>query len=191
MTTWLEAQQAEVEWWESWVEGQLWADIEQMEMARWMGLEVDDRLTIHTEGVIWDIGGGPVSLLLKSVGFTAGVVIDPAPYPAWTRERYYQYGIEVERMKAETAFVVLPDPDEVWIYNTLQHVEDPQWIVEQAVKTGAVVRLFEWVEEPLNECHIHTLHADDLERWALDAGASVTSRTHELNGVKCYAGVFR
>jgi len=54
-----------------------------------------------------------------------------------------------------------------------------------------VVRLFEWVEEPLNDCHIHTLHADAIEYWATQAGADVTSRTGVLNDVACYAGVFR
>jgi hypothetical protein len=160
-------------------------------MARWMGLEVDDRYTIHTEGTIWDAGGGPVSLLLKAIGWERAVVIDPAPYPNWTRERYLHRGIEVERMTAERAFLVMDAPDEVWMYNTLQHVEDPQELVTAAVFSGAVVRLFEWVEEPTNECHLHTLHADDIERWAVEAGASVTSRAGKLNDVECYAGVFR
>jgi hypothetical protein len=191
MTTWLEAQAAELAWWKDWRDGQLAAEIEQLEMASWMGLEVED-YEITTAGVIWDVGGGPISLLLKAVGWEQAVVIDPAPYPDWTSERYAHMGIEVQRMSAEDAFdSLVMRPDEVWIYNTLQHVEDPAYVVHEACKAAPVVRLFEWVEEPTNDCHLHTLHAADLERYAFDAGARVTGRSGELNGVKCYAGVFR
>jgi hypothetical protein len=181
---------AEVAWWDSCTGGLLWAEVEQMEMARRMGLEVDDRYTIHTSGTLWDVGGGPLSLLLKATGWDRAVVIDPAVYPLWTKLRYEAAGIEVMHVPAEQVFVTEPPPDEVWIYNTLQHVEDPQTLVKLAVAHAPLVRLFEWVEQGTNECHIHTLHAEEIGRWAREAEASVTEGSDTLNGVPYYAGVF-
>jgi hypothetical protein len=37
---------------------------------------------------ILDLGGGPVSMLLKTKGFTKAKVVDPITYPQWTQLRY-------------------------------------------------------------------------------------------------------
>jgi 2-polyprenyl-3-methyl-5-hydroxy-6-metoxy-1,4-benzoquinol methylase len=95
---------------------------------------------------ILDIGGGPTSMLLKCKNLKAGLVVDPLAYPAWTQLRYAAHNIQVARQTGEsytgTGF------DEVWIYNCLQHVEDPEQIIRNAVRAAPVLRLFEWTDIP-------------------------------------------
>ncbi|GAI35766.1 unnamed protein product, partial [marine sediment metagenome] len=51
---------------------------------------------------ILDVGGGPVSLLLRCYNFSRAVVVDPCDYPDWVAERYKMAGIELIKQQAET-----------------------------------------------------------------------------------------
>jgi 2-polyprenyl-3-methyl-5-hydroxy-6-metoxy-1,4-benzoquinol methylase len=108
---------------------------------------------------VLDIGGGPTSLLLKCVNKN-GVVVDPLPLPAWVEERYRIAGITFCQMKGEN--IDLVNFDECWIYNVLQHTENPQKVVENARRAAKLIRLFEWIDTPTNEGHPHSLNKGKL-----------------------------
>jgi hypothetical protein len=171
---WEAAQEVESAWWGD-CTNTYHAETMQFLMATRMGLNVWDS-HIRTAGTIADIGGGPVSMLLKSEGWERAIVVDPGVYPRWTRDRYGSAGIEVRQVMGE-AFVHLAEvtPDEIWIYDTLQHVVDPEAIVAGACDLAPVVRLFEWIEFETNDAHIHTLIAADIESWATKAGSHVAA----------------
>lgn len=133
---------------------------------------------------IIDIGGGPVSLLLKTEAATK-TVIDPCNYPAWVRDRYKQNGVHWIKDVAETYQPELAETaDEVWLYNVLQHTTDPQKIFEnvlQYLKVGGVFRFFDWVETGTNVAHPISLTADDISRSMVAAGfTDVVVKTAEL-----------
>ncbi len=113
---------------------------------------------------VLDLGGGPVSMLLKCVNRGDSVVVDPCPYPLWVRQRYTEAGIGVSEMEAE-AFRDASFRDEAWCYNVLQHVQSPQAVIETAKSQAQVLRIFEWLETPAAPGHPHTLHADELNEW--------------------------
>ena len=113
---------------------------------------------------VLDIGGGPVSMLLKCVNLGGAVVVDPCPYPDWVTARYEAAGIELvagggEDFRDERVF------DEALLYNCAQHVIDPELIIATAKRQALTLRIFEWIETPSSLGHLHTLHADDLNRW--------------------------
>ena len=112
---------------------------------------------------ILDIGGGPVSLLLRCVNFSKGVVLDPCTFEDWILERYKKNDIEFIKHKAEDW-----EPsqmfDEVWIYNVLQHVQDPDKVVAMAKRAARKIRVFEWRETPLTGGHPHTFTTEDFDR---------------------------
>lgn len=114
---------------------------------------------------ILDIGGGPVSMLLKAdkTYVTGSKVYDPATYPDWTIERYKNHGIEYVKKGGEQ--IDETGYDEVWIYNCLQHTEDPELIINNAKKAGKVLRIFEWVDIPQHLGHPQTLTQENLETW--------------------------
>ena len=115
---------------------------------------------------IIDIGGGPISLLLKCRNFHPSFVIDPCPFPAWVRARYQENNIMfVNRPAEEIPRVGMDDrlgADEVWIYNVLQHCKDPGKVIANAKEMAPVVRIFEWIETGTNEMHIHNLTEEFL-----------------------------
>lgn len=140
--------------------------------ARFMGLDRQG-YSFYTHGkAIVDIGGGPTSMLLKTKGLHYGVVIDPLEYPAWTYERYKTKGIECKIMRGEDFQSCgykengeVYSYDECWIYNCLQHTDDPFKIIQNAKTAARVLRLFEWIDIPAHEGHPHELTKANLDKW--------------------------
>jgi hypothetical protein len=148
---------------------------------------------------ILDIGGGPSSLLLKAFNLKLGLVIDPLLYPDWTIQRYKSKGILVSTSGGEDikinnqSQVCVPDYettfpkfDEVWIYNCLQHVVDPELILFNARRSARILRIAEWVDCPPDEMHPWVLHESILKRWIGTDLGDVT----ELNRDNCWGKMF-
>lgn len=123
---------------------------------------------LHGRSVV-DLGGGPVSLLLKTRNGSDLAVVDPCPYPEWVTARYEHVGIRQYRENAEDWRDVF-DRDEAWCYNVLQHVVDPEAVIATAKAQAKVLRIFEWVETETNVGHPHCLHAAELDRWVGGTG---------------------
>lgn len=165
--TWADDQRWEETWWgdciNTWGEEQ-----KQRRYAECMGLTElsNSQFSFYydLEGrSILDIGGGPVSLLLKCVNYGKSKVVDPLPYPAWTIARYEHAGIEHEHVKGED--ITDTGYDEVWIYNVLQHVVDPVAIIDNAKRAGKIIRLFEWLEIGVAPGHPHNLLEHEMNEW--------------------------
>ncbi|HEY9377373.1 MAG TPA: methyltransferase domain-containing protein [Jiangellaceae bacterium] len=142
---------------------------------------------------VLDVGGGPVSILLKCVNAGQNcVVLDPGDYPAWTVDRYEYCGIRVVRERAEDWLeaVAAGSFDEAWCYNVLQHVVDPERIVVGMRQAAATVRIFEWIDTPPVLGHPHTLTAATLDEW-LDGPGHVTQLNHNGCHGLSYSGVFK
>jgi len=197
----------ENEWERSW-----WGDclntygeeMKQYTYARKMGLiwiPGGDRRTngvIDLEGkAVMDIGGGPVSLLLKCVNRGRCFVVDPCGYPAWTEERYRFAGIDLLACKGEDLEHHLPGVvpdfipifDEAWLYNVLQHTEDPAKVVRNARKIAKVVRAFEPIGTRISNGHPHSFDGPWLDRHFGGEGKVEHIKENTMDGVVWY-GIF-
>lgn len=187
------AQEWEASWWGDCV-NTYGEETKQRTYASYMGLvgrQIDGKGPFYDlrGSSVLDIGGGPVSMLLKAINFRSAVVIDPCPYPAWTRARYKAAGITYLPIEGEYFF----DPqsfDEVWIYNVLQHVIDPASVIETARKHADILRIFEWVDAETNAAHPHVLTADKLTEWIGKRGTVVRLNENGAVGT-AYFGVFK
>ena len=150
-------------------------------LARWNGAH-PPTFNIGGRSVI-DIGGGPVSLLLKCVNFPWATVVDPGKWPDWVIARYTAAGIGYRQEEAEELSVI--SADEAWIYNCLTHVRDPEKIIASARKCAKTIRIFEWVDNEPYPGHPHKLTKSGLEKW-LGAAGFVT----ELNESGCVGRAF-
>jgi hypothetical protein len=90
-------------------------------------------------------------------------VYDPSTYPDWTIERYNKHGIEYVKKGGEE--VNETKYDEVWIYNCLQHTQDPELIIQNAKKAGKRLRIFEWLDTPQEIGHPQIITQENLEKW--------------------------
>lgn len=148
--------------------------------------------TYDIEGrTVLDIGGGPVSILLKCVNRGGCVVVDPADFPAWVYARYEHCGIQVWHGRAEDIDEEgAPHFDEAWIYNVLQHVEDPALVVQRAMAVADTLRIFEWIGVEPYPGHPNRLTQEGLEE-ALGGVTGFVAQLNERGAVgMAFYGVF-
>jgi len=105
-----------------------------------------------------DIAGGPWPLASSALGLRWGVsiyeVIDPAEYPEAER---------VDRVRVCAEDYDGPRRIEVWGYNVLQHVRDPERVMAVArTKAYRRIRWFDVVDTPIYPVHPHSISADWL-----------------------------
>ena len=94
---------------------------------------------------ILEVGGGP----FPAVGFcngTKATVVDPLSDQFNTKYRGDNVNWVSEQFEDYSGATV----DEVWVFNVLQHVIDPQALLEKAATVGKVVRVFEPINTPTN-----------------------------------------
>ena len=102
---------------------------------------------------ILDVGGGPKSLLLNTVGAGFSVVMDPVDYLAYIpnlKELFDSKKIQfrcctIEDSNRSENF------DEVWCYNVLPHTSTPNEFLSSLilkVKDGGILRIMEPMHEP-------------------------------------------
>lgn len=191
----LEPQDFERGWWGN-CANTFGEEAKQLVYAEKLGLVAENRngkypvYDLGGRGVL-DVGGGPSSMLLRSVNVSLGVVVDPCDYPDWTVERYSSAGIILVRQRAEDFSSspyayggVGPGFDEAWCYNVLQHVEDPERVCAMMRRSARVVRVFEWVGMAPHEGHPHELSAGLLSMWL-----GVSLRLEEIAWPSAVAGV--
>lgn len=134
---------------------------------------------------ILDIGGGPVSMLFKIVNLAEGsTVVDPLMnrYPQWVRDRYACRGIKALKGTGESLPDIIDDSyDEVWMYNVLQHTEDPELIIKNMKNISKRLRIFEWIDIPPHPGHPHMLTEEFLNRCVGSEG-----RVGVLNQFGCF-----
>ena len=136
---------------------------------------------------ILDIGGGPTSMLLKTINLKKGKVVDPIEYPEWTLMRYAFHNIDVDIKPGEE--VVERGWDEVWIYNCMQHAIDPGKIIANAKAAAPTLRLFEWIDIPAHDGHPHELTEKNLNEW-IGARGMITTLSESGCYGRAYYGVF-
>jgi 2-polyprenyl-3-methyl-5-hydroxy-6-metoxy-1,4-benzoquinol methylase len=197
MSEWRAAQKLEVQWWGD-CANTFGEELKQLVYAERMGMKSttkigDGRYPLYQlNGTsVLDIGGGPVSILLKTVDAGNLCVIDPADYPQWVYERYHAREIATLNMPAED-YACTSRWDEAWIYNVLQHVEDPEKVVAVARKCAKLIRIFEWIDIPAYPGHPHELKARELDRWLGVRGAGIVQPVDEelFGRANAYSGVF-
>jgi 2-polyprenyl-3-methyl-5-hydroxy-6-metoxy-1,4-benzoquinol methylase len=200
MTDWDQVNEWERQWWGD-CTNTFAEETKQITYAHRMGLQN------VSDGAHWpyydlggksvlDIGGGPTSILLKCHNGNRRVVVDPCRYPDWVRTRYEVAGVEyvVERGEYIDCVPSLEGAkfDEAWIYNVLQHADDPQRIIQHARTLASAVRIFEWVDIPPHPGHPSELKAHLLSEWLGGYGTVEDMRRSPENGCnqKAFYGVF-
>ena len=190
---WQEAQKFEKDWWN--FSNTFGEEMKQLLYAEKMGLKTfhDGKspfnFDIGNKSVL-DIGGGPVSLLLKCKNVETGVVIDPLKIPKWVKERYKEANIHSFLLKGEEVEKWGFKFDEIWIYNCLQHTENPKKIIKNAKKIGKLIRIFEWIDIPVCEGHPHELTEKKLNKWLGGEGKVEVLKGQNTCFGKCYYGIF-
>jgi len=170
-----------------------WEETKQQVYAKRMGLTAEmmaGKYPVYDlKGIsVVDIGAGPYSLLLKCINLE-GTVVDPCDYPQWTRDRYKEAGLTFVQASGE-AYGTTKIFDEAWIYNVLQHTDDPEKIIQNMKKYSKIIRLFEWIDTGTAPGHPHDLKEAKLNEWLGGEGKVEVLKESGCHG-KSFYGVFK
>ncbi len=155
------------------------------------GLVTDDKYpyVINMNGKsVLEIGGGPVGLTLRVPSNSRRKVIDPSPYPQWVKDRYQYFGIEYESIKAED--MNESGWDEVWLFNVMQHIDNPDQAFENIIKSAKVIRIFEWLNTPIDESHPSSFTKEWYDNKLNIIGATMPVRQPYMYQTDAYYGVY-
>lgn len=201
-----EAQAEELAFWNT-PGAELGEQLKQLTYAKYLGLDFvhdgNSPYVIDKTGLkIVDIGGGPVSLLLKTIA-KQRIVVDPCDFSDWVDNRYeansiYRIQIEGEYFLKDIINLGLENRvDEIWMYNVLQHTEDPKKIFDNIYKSlrkSGTFRFFDWVDTPTNTAHPISLTYNELSAWLAESYDQPLIQTNinenGANGTIAY-GVFQ
>ncbi len=177
--TWAEAQAEEAGFWGD-CGNTLGEELKQLTYAKYLGLEFfhdgNSPYNLDFRGQpALDVGGGPVSLLLRAKRQPAELTVaDPCGYPMWTLMRYHEAGVTYLRQRGEDLDDLKPNHyGTVLMYNVLQHTEDPQKIfsnIYRALQAGGKFHFFDWIDTPTNTAHPVTLKLEDIAKMLKGAG---------------------
>lgn len=133
---------------------------------------------------------------LLNVNTKESYVVEPLfdQFPQQIRDLYNNKKINVLKCMAEDLDKVNLNFDEVWIFNLLQHVQDPEKVLNNAYQHSSKVRIFEPINLPTDICHPHTFDKKYFEdmfpktQFKVHSGGSI-SNFHDANCI--YGTIFR
>lgn len=157
----------------------------QYKYAELMGLKCSGySFQLDEPSKILDIGGTPVSILLKTNKILPhSLIVDPLmnEYPLWIKERYKHANIDTCNLFLDQIEKINDNFDETWIYNVLQYTTDPVKILKNIKKKSRILRIFEWIDIPPNNGFKHM-----LTEKMLNNALGVKGNVVQLNSNGCY-----
>jgi len=137
---------------------------------------------------IMEIGPGRISGLLFCENYSKSYIIEPTEYEDID---YLYEGKNLEIIKKTVEETDLPEVDEVWIFNLLQHVQNPDLLVSKCKEVSKIIRFFEPIDLPTNLEHPFTFSKNDFITYF---GSCVTdyepSGIPGFHGARCVYGIY-
>lgn len=134
--------------------------------------------------IIAEVGCGPFPAVMFCAVRSAMVFEPLFAAPRHSPSHIYWNQVPFEEFKPKFF------ADEVWLFNVLQHVIDPEKIVSKAKETAPVVRFFEPVDYPTCVYHPHTFSQEDFERWFPESVKRYTDRRPGFFDADCCYGTW-
>jgi len=94
-----------------------------------------------------------------------GIIIEPLPSDKLLLTAK-EKGIELIKLRAEDYY--FPKVDEVWMFNILQHVINPDVIIQKSLVASNCVRFFEPIEFGTDRMHLHNFTMDYFKQFFQD-----------------------
>lgn len=135
---------------------------------------------------ILEIGPADFPALMFCENFR-GAIIEPMPSP-FLSEICSRCNIALITRQVEIFH--LPKSDEIWLFNIMQHVQNPDEFVNKCKESAETIRFFEPIDQPTCEYHPHTFSKDDYVKWY----GGVQNYTDRLPGffdADCVYGIWK
>jgi len=115
---------------------------------------------------IIEIGPAKFAGILSCKNYKKSYIVEPTIYDDISN--YYD-GKNLDFIRELYEDCNSPKVDEIWILNLMQHVKDPDSLIEKAKKNSKIIRFFEPINLPTNLEHPFTFSIDDYKKYFGDS----------------------
>jgi len=137
---------------------------------------------------IIEIGPAKFAGLLYCENYGKSYIIEPTEYDGLTS--YYE-GKDLEFIRELYEDYNSPKVDEVWIMNLMQHVKDPDALINKAKEHAKIIRFFEPIDLPTNREHPFSFSESDFRYYFGDSVKIYTTIGEKpFHTAKCVYGVY-
>ncbi len=152
---------------------------------KWLDINPD----LSGKSVI-EIGPGRIAALLFCDNHKLSYVLEPTEYDGIAHLYDKENLLVIKKTAEEWDF---PNVDEIWLFNLLQHVQDPDLLIKKCKESAKVIRFFEPVDLPTNLEHPFTFSMDDFKGYFGDCVKEYAANQgiKGFHGAKCAYGVYK
>ena len=141
---------------------------------------------------IAEIGCARISSLFFCNNYSKSYVIEPTYYPE--ADKYFE-GKDIVKIHERAEQCDFPKVDEVWMFNVLDHVQNPDLIIEKAKQNSKIIRFFEPIDCGTNLEHPFSFSLNDYKKYFGDCVKLYTCPNKEhpskmFHGADCAYGVY-
>ena len=142
------------------------------------------------EKIIAEIGPADYPALLYCKNQGVSVIVEPMPSKT-LEDICKENGFILEKELAEDA--ELPICDEIWLFNVLQHVMDPDKIIDRCKEASDIIRFFEPINAGTGPEHHHEFDLDYFRKHFGDCVKHYPKNNEAINFHRweCAYGVWK
>ena len=148
-------------------------------------LDIDTNLENKT---ILEIGPARIAALMYCNNYRPSFIVEPTRYED-TEHLYKDSPITFIREIYEDC--ESPTVDEIWLFNVLQHIVDPDLFIEKCTKNAKVIKFFEPINTPIEIHHPHSFTFDDYVKYFGDAVKLYKGSTEVFHTADCVYGIYK
>lgn len=137
---------------------------------------------------IMEIGPARFSALLYCNNFSNSYIIEPTIYKD-SEKLYDEKPIKFIRETYEECDS--PYVDEIWLFNVLQHIIDPDKFIDKAKKNCKIIRFFEPINTPIEVHHPHSFSQNDYINYFGDSVKFYKGGTEIYHTANCVYGSYK
>lgn len=151
----------------------------------WLGIEQD----LKGKSII-EIGCAHIPALYFCENYSPSIIVEPMPSSILRElvcEMNEREGLSPPDIYLANDVVEMLSNDlmkgrsEVWLFNVLQHVLDPDKVIENCKAWAKTIRFFEPVDQPISDCHPHAPTQADFKRWFGDVAKLYEGNPNAVN----------
>jgi hypothetical protein len=136
---------------------------------------------------ILEIGPARVSSLLYCNNYGPSFIVEPTKYDD-TEHLYIDKEITFIRDLYENC--ESPIVDEIWLFNVLQHIQDPDLFIDKCKKSAKTIKFFEPINTPIETHHPHSFTFDDYVKYFGDSVKLYKGSTEKFHTADCVYGIY-
>jgi len=137
---------------------------------------------------ILEIGPARIAALLYCDNYGPSFIVEPTKYED-TEHLYDKKPITFIRELYEEC--KSPIVDEIWLFNVLQHIQDPDAFIEKCKQNAKIIRFFEPINTPIETHHPHSFTFEEYVKYFGDSVNLYKGSTEKFHTADCVYGNYK